>query len=300
VNYDKGSKLHASHIANTYMNFPITHISSLCKYTGISFTAGAITHGFFSGERAIWTAAFGIAIYLIGGVLEKIANPNKDHSWTDILAIGIVASIGLGFFTGGLQHFPDSPARSAWVVPVGFLMSLIAMFMMEGKDKVKIKSLLVYGAISTTIVVAASFYALNYFNQHGGESHSHEHASSAEVMPEAMKVVRIEVDDTMRFIPSKWEAQAGEPIRIVLVNKGTVEHELVIGSEKEIIAHAKEMANPNLSNHHHTNQISAKPGQQSELVWTFKEPGQYAMACFEPGHYEAGMKGVIDVLGHKH
>jgi uncharacterized cupredoxin-like copper-binding protein len=283
-----------------YMNFPITHISSLCKYTGISFTAGAITHGFFSGERAIWTAAFGIAIYLIGGVLEKIANPDKDHSWTDILAIGIVASIGLGFFTGGLQHFPDSPARSAWVVPVGFLMSLVAMFMMEGRDKVKIKSLLVYGATSTTIVVAASFYALNYFNQHGGNSHSHEHASPVEVMPEAMKVVRIEVDDSMRFVPSKWDAQAGEPIRIVLVNKGTVEHELVIGSEKEIIAHAKEMANPNLTNHHHTNQISAKPGQQSELVWTFKEPGQYAMACFEPGHYEAGMKGVIEVLGHKH
>jgi uncharacterized cupredoxin-like copper-binding protein len=282
------------------MNFPIKHISSLCKYTGISFTAGAITHGFFSGERAIWTAAFGIAIYLIGGVLEKIANPDKDHSWTDILAIGIVASIGLGFFTGGLQHFPDSPARSAWVVPVGFLMSLIAMFMMEGRNKVKIKSLLVYGATSTTIVVAASFYALNYFNQHGGDSHSHEHASPVEVMPEAMKVVRIEVDDSMRFVPSKWDAQAGEPIRIVLVNKGTVEHELVIGSEKEIIAHAKEMANPNLSNHHHTNQISAKPGQQSELVWTFKEPGQYAMACFEPGHYEAGMKGVIEVLGHKH
>lgn len=282
------------------MNFPITHISSLCKYTGISFTAGAITHGFFSGERAIWTAAFGIAIYLIGGVLEKIANPDKDHSWTDILAIGIVASIGLGFFTGGLQHFPDSPARSAWVVPVGFLMSLIAMFMMEGRDKVKIKSLFVYGATSTTIIVAASFYALNYFNQHGGDSHSHEHASPSEVMPEAMKVVRIEVDDTMRFVPSKWDAQVGEPIRIVLVNKGTVEHELVIGSEKEIIAHAKEMANPNLSNHHHTNQISAKPGQQSELVWTFKEPGQYAMACFEPGHYEAGMKGVIEVLGHKH
>ena len=38
------------------MNFPLSHISSLCKYTGISFTAGAITHGFFSGERAIWTA----------------------------------------------------------------------------------------------------------------------------------------------------------------------------------------------------------------------------------------------------
>jgi hypothetical protein len=50
-------------------------------------------------------------IYLVGDALEKFINPNKDHSWTDVLVVGIVASIGLGFFTGGLQHFPDSPAR---------------------------------------------------------------------------------------------------------------------------------------------------------------------------------------------
>ena len=90
------------------MNFPINHIASLCKYTGISFTAGAITHGFFSGERALWTALFGVVIYLVGGTLEKLANPDKDHSWTDILVIGIVASIGLGFFTGPSVEFNSS------------------------------------------------------------------------------------------------------------------------------------------------------------------------------------------------
>jgi uncharacterized cupredoxin-like copper-binding protein len=282
------------------MNFPLSHISSLCKYTGISFTAGAITHGFFSGERAIWTAAFGIVIYLIGGILEKIANPDKDHSWTDVLAVGIVASIGLGFFTGGLQHFPDSPARSAWVVPVGFVMSLLAMYLMEGKGKIKIKGVLIYGGISLALVIAASSYALSYFNQHGGDGHSHDHATPAQVNAPSMKEIRVEVDDTMRFSPATWEAQAGEPIRIILVNKGKVDHELVIGTEKEIIAHAKEMASPSAKGHHHTNEISAKPGQQAELVWTFKKPGQYAMACFEPGHYEAGMKGVINVVAHQH
>ena len=283
------------------MNFPLSHISSLCKYTGISFTAGAITHGFFSGERAIWTAVFGVAIYLVGGTLEKISNPDKDHSWTDVLAIGIVASIGLGFFTGGLQHFPDSPARSSWVVPVGFAMSLLAMYLMEGKGKVKIKATLIYGAISLALVIAASLYALSYFNEHGSDGHSHDHGTpQAQVVAPSMKEVRIEVDDTMRFSPATWEARAGEPIRIILVNKGKVDHELVIGSEKEIMAHAKEMANPNAKGHHHTNEISAKPGQQAELVWTFKEPGQYAMACFEPGHYEAGMKGTINVVPKKH
>ena len=280
------------------MNFPLSHISSLCKYTGISFTAGAITHGFFSGERAIWTAVFGIAIYLVGGTLEKIANPDKDHSWTDVLAIGIVASIGLGFFTGGLQHFPDSPARSSWVVPVGFAMSLLAMYLMEGKGKVKIKAALIYGAISLAIVIATSLYSLSYFNEHGGDGHGHDHAVPAQVLAPSMKEVRIEVDDTMRFSPATWEAKAGEPIRIILVNKGKTDHELVIASEKEIIAHAKEMANPSAIGHHHTNEISAKPGQQAQLLWTFKQPGQYAMACFEPGHYEAGMKGVINVVAH--
>ena len=282
------------------MNFPLSHISSLCKYTGISFTAGAITHGFFSGERSFWTAAFGIAIYLVGGTLEKISNPDKDHSWTDVLAIGIVASIGLGFFTGGLQHFPDSPARSSWVVPVGFAMSLLAMYLMEGKGKVKMRSVLIYGVISLALVIAVSLYALSYFTEHGGDGHSHDHGTPAQVAVPSMKEVRIEVDDTMRFSPATWEAQADETIRIILVNKGKVDHELVIGSEKEIIAHAKEMASPGAKGHHHTNEVSAKPGQQAELVWTFKKPGQYAMACFEPGHYEAGMKGVINVVSHKH
>ena len=285
------------------MNFPISHISSLCKYTGISFTAGAITHGFFSGERSFWTAVIGIAIYLIGGTLEKIANPDKDHSWTDVLAIGIVASIGLGFFTGGLQHFPDSPARSSWVVPVGFAMSLLAMYLMEGKGKVKLKPVLVYGAISLVLVIAASLYALSYFNDHGSDSHSHSHdhgTSPMKAVTSSIKEARIEVDDNMRFSPATWEAQVGEPIRIILINKGKVDHELVIGTEKEIVAHAKEMANPGTKGHHHSNEVSAKPGQQAELIWTFKKPGKYAMACFEPGHYEAGMKGTINVVAHQH
>jgi len=206
----------------------------------------------------------------------------------------------LGFFTGGLQHFPDSPARSSWVVPVGFVMSLLAMYLMEGKGKVKMRSVLIYGVISLALVIAASLYALSYFNEHGGDGHSHDHGTPAQVAVPSMKEVRIEVDDTMRFSPATWEAQAGEPIRIILVNKGKVDHELVIGSEKEITTHAKEMASPGAKGHHHTNEISAKPGQQAELIWTFKEPGQFAMACFEPGHYEAGMKGIINVVPKKH
>lgn len=205
-------------------------------------------------------------------------------------------------FWGGTKNQVTSNAwanRSSWVVPVGFAMSLLAMYLMEGKGKIKLKSVLIYGAISLALVIAASLYSLSYFNEHGVDGHSHDHGTPAKVMAPSIKELRIEVDDTMRFSPATWEAQAGEPIRIILVNKGKVDHELVIGTEKEIIAHAKEMASPGAKGHHHANEISAKPGQQAELVWTFKKPGQYAMACFEPGHYEAGMKGVINVVAHQ-
>ena len=180
-------------------------------------------------------------------------------------------------------------------------MSLLAMYLMEGKGKIKMKSVLIYGGVSLALVIAASVYSLSYFNEHGGDGHSHDHGTpQAKLNAPSMKEIRVEVDDAMRFSPAIWEAQAGEPIRIILFNKGKVDHELVIGTEKEIIAHAKEMASPGAKGHHHTNEISAKPGQQAELVWTFKKPGQYAMACFEPGHYEAGMKGVINVVAKKH
>jgi hypothetical protein len=55
------------------------------------------------------------------------------------LAVGVVASVVLGYFTGGLLHFPVSPARSAWVILVEFAMSLVEMCLINDKDKTDIK-----------------------------------------------------------------------------------------------------------------------------------------------------------------
>ncbi len=159
------------------MKFQLDHISTLFKYTGISFVAGAITHGFFSEERSFCTAVIGLALYLIGGVIAKLSNLNQDQTWTSVILIGIFASIGLGFFTGGLQHFPDSPARSVWVVPVGFLMSLIAVYLMEGKALVSIKSAVLYAFIGGVVITSASIYAYSYYEEHGS-AHDHHHGHS--------------------------------------------------------------------------------------------------------------------------
>ncbi len=155
------------------MNFSLLHIASLFKYTGISFTAGAITHGFFSEERSMFTAGAGIVFYLIGSAIEKNANPKNTQTWTMVLFIGIISSIGLGFFTGGLQHFPDSPARSLWVVPLGFLLSLAGVYFLGGNEKTDKKTVLTYAAVGTAIAVISSTIAFKYFDSHDHDDDHH-------------------------------------------------------------------------------------------------------------------------------
>ena len=303
------------------MNLPTAHFATLCKYAGISFIAGAVNHGFFSGERSLLTAAIGVLVYLLGGILEMRASPDGSQRWVDLLGLGVVSSIGLGFFTGGLQHFPDSPARSAWVVPLGFAMSLLAYWLMQGRDRVPLRTVLGYGLVTGTVVLAGSLIAWQMLIGAGGGGHDHaSHSHGAAPAPAAaalpvpsssdtvssqpaasasapLRELRIEMDDTMRFSPSVLTVTAGERVRLVVVNRGKLTHELVIGTADELAHHQREMKSGSAAHHHHSDsEISVEAGQSREVIRSFDKSGELGIACFEPGHYEAGMKGKLTVL----
>lgn len=283
------------------MSFQIQHLATLAKYSGISFIAGAVNHGMFSEERSLLTAAVGVVFFILGSYLDMQTAPRGSKRWADLLGFGILASIGLGFFTGGLQHFPDSPERSVWVVPLGFFLSLMASYFTEGKGIVRFKPVAQYGAVAGFLVVASSYAASQYLQAHPGDGHDHSHAQAAPETSDTalsqapIRLVVVEMHDNMRFTPASWQAQVGEPLRIVVINKGSVKHELVLGQAKALAAHALEMKSNKAGHHHHDNAVSVEPGQSAELLWTFPKAGEWGMACFEPGHYEAGMKGVVQV-----
>jgi len=137
------------------MNFPIQHLTTLSKYAGISFIAGAVNHGMFSEQRSFVTAGLGVLFFLIGAYVENRSQDGAAVSWGEVLGFGILSSIGLGFFTGGLQHFPESPQRSVWVVPLGFFLSLISLYLGHASARVRAKSMLLYGLGGGAVVVAA-------------------------------------------------------------------------------------------------------------------------------------------------
>ena len=297
------------------MKFQTEHLATLAKYAGISFVAGAVNHGFFSERRSFVTAGIGVAFFLIGAAMELKSAPDGAKRWADLLGFGILASIGLGFFTGGLQHFPDSPERSLWVVPVGFFMSLGALYFGEGRSRISARPLTMYTAAAGISVIVGSVIAASYWGQPewGQQDLVHDHSDHGgtatartpidTVAPSADPDIRnvvIELDDSRSIEPANWQARQGEALRLIVVNTGQATHELAVGPARDIAAHADSMIESGSGKHDHSNAVAIKavsvePGKTATLLYTFDEPGEWAMACFEPGHYEGGMKGTVEV-----
>ena len=289
------------------------HAAMLLKYSGISFISGAVNHGFFSGERSLWTAAIGMALFVAGALLEhRLSDSQQESAESGLLrtlAIGALLSIGLGFFTGGLQHFPDSPARSAWVVPLGFVVSVFALAL--SSSYVWRRSSRAYVLVAGVLVSLSSYGAWQWLEQHpewaaAGDAHGHSHgeATSQGNAPElrawvVQRSVEVRMDDSMRFTPNRIEVKEGETIRFVVHNDGKTEHEMVLGSADDIKAHALAMQKGASHGSAHGAAggaaISVAAGQRGELVVNFDQARTLEMACLIPGHYEAGMRGTLDV-----
>jgi uncharacterized cupredoxin-like copper-binding protein len=141
----------------------------------------------------------------------------------------------------------------------------------------------------------------------------------------ADRTVRIEMSDQMRFSPALVEAKRGEILRFVVVNRGAVMHEMVLGTMDDLKQHAELMkmpppsghhqGDPHESGHHHPGadanhesgrhagehvhaapgMVHLAPGKSSQLGWQFTQAGEFYYGCLIPGHFDAGMIGKVVV-----
>lgn len=107
--------------------------------------------------------------------------------------------------------------------------------------------------------------------------------------PAHPRMIVIRMDDHLEFVPSEVSVTPGETILFVLPNVGTaLTHEFQIGPADRV---ALDQVDGQIVKE--ADQI--EPQHVAYLTYTFGSVGPYAFACHEPGHYEAGMKGVIDL-----
>lgn len=109
------------------------------------------------------------------------------------------------------------------------------------------------------------------------------------------RTLTLDMSDRMRFTPAAVQVRLGETVRLRVKNRGAVLHELVIGTEAELAAHAALMKKFPDMEHDAPYMAHVSPRRQADIVWTFNRPGTFHFGCLIPGHWEAGMRGLIEV-----
>lgn len=148
-------------------------------------------------------------------------------------------------------------------------------------------------------IAAASFAVLSLWAGatlaaagHAGHGHGIGEAGDP---AKSSRLIRVEATDDMRFRPAAISVKPGETVTFVVVNKGKLKHEFMLGSTKDLKDHAAEMAkNPEME-HDDDNVVSLEPGETKRLVWRFTRSGRVDFGCLVPGHYDGGMHGRISI-----
>lgn len=147
-------------------------------------------------------------------------------------------------------------------------------------------------------VLATTFAALSAASGTHAGGHGHDTSDAIGKPGDAAKAertVNVDMTDSMRFNPSSLAVKQGETIRFVVSNSGKLKHELVLGTEKELKEHYEAMKkNPEME-HADPSMVTLAPGKTGEIVWQFTKSGKVDFACLQLGHYDAGMKGEVNV-----
>ena len=149
-----------------------------------------------------------------------------------------------------------------------------------------------------TVPALLAAFAAQASGTHAG-GHDAQAIGVPGVAAKVTRTINVDMTDDMRFSAAKIDAKQGETIRFIAKNNGKVKHEMVLGSDKELKEHYELMKkNPEME-HDDPNMVSVAPGKSGEIIWQFTKAGRVDFACLQPGHYDAGMKGLVNVAGKK-
>lgn len=125
--------------------------------------------------------------------------------------------------------------------------------------------------------------------------HAHSNVGKAGDPKKVSRTIEVVMNDEMRFLPDSVTVKPGETIRFVVKNVGEMKHEMMLGTHKELMDHAKVMQQHPGMEHDDDNAVTVEPGKTGEIIWQFTKAGTFKFGCLMPGHVEAGMIGTVSV-----
>lgn len=150
--------------------------------------------------------------------------------------------------------------------------------------------------MTRTIGIVLALATLSSVPALAHEGHGHHGFSAGEPGDPNKPVRTIEIAlSEMSYEPSKIDVKRGEQIRFVLRNVGREDHEFLLATTKENLAHAEVMKKHPHMEHDDPNGARLAPNQTAEIVWKFTKSGTFEFSCLIPDHRDYGMVGHVTV-----
>lgn len=148
--------------------------------------------------------------------------------------------------------------------------------------------------MTRTIGIVLALATLSIAPALAHEGHDHFSAGEPGDPKKPARTIEISLSE-MSYEPSKIEVRRSEQIRFVLRNVGKEDHEFLLATTKENLAHAEVMKKHPHMEHDDPNGVRLAPNKTAEIVWKFTKPGTFEFSCLIPDHRDYGMVGQITV-----
>ena len=149
--------------------------------------------------------------------------------------------------------------------------------------------------MTRTIGTVLALAALSIAPALAHEGHDHHGFSAGEPgnPNKPARTIQIALSE-MTYEPSHITVKRGEQIRFVLRNVGKEDHEFLLATPKENLAHAEVMKqHPHME--HDPNGVRLAPNKTAEILWKFSKAGTFEFSCLIADHRDYGMVGHVNV-----
>ena len=110
------------------------------------------------------------------------------------------------------------------------------------------------------------------------------------------ETITVQMTDN-QYSPTSFDVEEGGTVTFEFVNEGRMIHEAYIGDEEDQEDHATQM----MGDDGHSmdmdgdDTVTVEPGETATMTYTFDETGTVIIGCHQPGHWESGMRAMVNV-----
>lgn len=119
-------------------SLPARYSGQMLYFMGAALIAGAVVHYPINPSLYTIICVAGAFVFLLGTIVNEFVLADERpvlSQAVSLVAFSLLLSFGVGMVGGGIQHFEQFPERSAWMTPIGLLMSYVAFVAKDSKGR---------------------------------------------------------------------------------------------------------------------------------------------------------------------